>query len=111
MKQQSEDKFRFTLTWKLTIIMFVALALAVFARDLLSAFGLGGVAAYAVAGLIALVLLIALLIVIRRAVVTPLKSIMEAWRALGEGDFQAEFTVNSHDEIGAVATSCRAVKA
>ncbi len=110
MKQQSEKKFRFTVTWKLAFFVSIALALAVSARDILSLSGLdNGYSRVALSALIVVTLLILSIIVIRKVIVKPLQSITETWRALAEGNPTQTFTVRSHDEIGDVARSCRLV--
>jgi len=112
MKQPSRKKFRLTLTWKLAIFVFIALTLAVFTKDVLSLTGLGNDATqFALSGLIVVAVLIMFVIVVRRVIVEPLRSISETWQALAEGDENRAFTVKSQDEIGAVARSCRMVTA
>jgi len=112
MKQRAGKKSRFTVTWKLAIFVFIALTLALFTREVLSMLGINDKYTLgALSGLTAVVLLTLFIIVVRKVVARPLKSISETWQALAEGDSNLTFTVKSHDEIGAVARSCRMVTA
>ena len=110
MKQQSEKKFRFTVTWKLAFFVLVALALAVSAKDILSLSGLSdGYSRVAVSAAIVIALFILFIVIIRQVIIRPLKSISETWQALAEGNSTKTFNVKSHDEIGDVARACRLV--
>jgi len=112
MQQRSRKKFRFTVTWKLAIFVFIALTLVVSTNDLLSLAGLDSkYTQLALSGLTAVAILILFIIVVRIVIVRPLQSITETWAALAEGDSDRTFTVRSHDEVGAVARSCRMVAA
>jgi len=110
MREKPNKKFRFTITWKLTIFIFVALSLAVFAKDILSATGLGdGYAQIVLSALTVLAIMVLFIVVVRHVIVKPLQSISQTWQSLAEGDSNCQFTVKSNDEIGAVARSCRLV--
>ncbi|MDM7998623.1 MAG: methyl-accepting chemotaxis protein [Dehalococcoidia bacterium] len=112
MRRKTEKRFRFTVTWKLAFFALAALALAVSAKDILSLSGLdGGFSRAAVSAAIVIALFVLFILIIRQAIVKPLKSISETWQALAEGEPEKPFAVKSDDEIGDVARSCRLVTA
>lgn len=65
----------------------------------------------ALSGVTAVFILVLFIIIVRIVIVRPLNSVAETWEALAEGDSNRTFTVRSHDEVGAVARSCRMVTA
>jgi methyl-accepting chemotaxis protein len=110
MREKPNKKLRFTVTWKLTIFVFIALTLAVFAKDVLSATGLAnGYSQIAISALTVVAITTLFMVVVRKVIVKPLQSISKTWQSLAEGDSNCQFTVRSNDEIGAVARSCRLV--
>lgn len=77
--------------------------------DLLALAGLNKWTLGAIGGLFACVVVLFFVFAVHKMISRPLLSVARAWDSLAEGEQSYTFDVRSHDEVGAVARSCRQV--